>query len=85
MSHAETVQYTGLVTSINAERGNLGTDKSVPYETVRGTQKPCKIRKNRVWDVKTAQDTQKPCDMCKNRTCFVFFVGEGFIPPEVRT
>ncbi|MCL2049793.1 MAG: hypothetical protein FWG87_13820 [Defluviitaleaceae bacterium] len=25
----------GRITSINAERGNLGTDKSVPYESVR--------------------------------------------------
>ncbi|MCL2048571.1 MAG: hypothetical protein FWG87_07565 [Defluviitaleaceae bacterium] len=30
-----TLVNSGRSTSINAERSNLGTDKSVPYETVR--------------------------------------------------
>ncbi|MCL2047783.1 MAG: hypothetical protein FWG87_03545 [Defluviitaleaceae bacterium] len=36
---------SGWVTSINAERGNLGTDKSVPYKYPRQTQEAemCKL------------------------------------------
>ncbi|MCL2049579.1 MAG: hypothetical protein FWG87_12740 [Defluviitaleaceae bacterium] len=35
---------SGRITSINAERGNLGTDKSVPYKkTYKSPQKTAKI------------------------------------------
>ena len=64
---------SGRATSINAERGNLGTDKSVPYESVRIFSF---VRLVWRFDVR---------DFAIRALGVAGIVGDGFIRPEICT